>query len=127
MINGTVRMLIAWAHEPGDADVVGLPDWSNDERFDVVAKASYDASTADMRAMVRALLADRFQLRTHVEHRDQSIYSMVIANEDGRLGPRLRRVDEDCDELVDAIMRGRMTPLFAPRRRALAGRGLSSR
>ena len=67
--------------------MVGLPDWADRERFDVVAKASYDASTADMRAMVRALLADRFQLRTHVEHREQSIYSMVIANKDGRLEP----------------------------------------
>jgi len=42
------------------------------------------------RLMLRQLLADRFKLALHHEIRDISIYALVIARRDGKLGPQLR-------------------------------------
>jgi uncharacterized protein (TIGR03435 family) len=46
--------------------------------------------------MLRALLADRFKFAAHVETQERPIYNLVVARADGRLGPRLRRIDSDC-------------------------------
>jgi uncharacterized protein (TIGR03435 family) len=46
--------------------------------------------------MLRALLEDRFKLRTHTETRQQQIYALVKARSDGRLGPGLHESAVDC-------------------------------
>jgi uncharacterized protein (TIGR03435 family) len=47
--------------------------------------------------MMRALLADRFKLAVHGERREQPVYDLVLARSDGRLGPGLKRAEEDVD------------------------------
>jgi len=47
--------------------------------------------------MARAMLADRFKLRVHVETREAAGYAMVLARSDGKLGPSLRPPAVDCD------------------------------
>jgi uncharacterized protein (TIGR03435 family) len=103
MLNGTAHMLIRYAHGTGNTDILGLQGWAQTDRFDVVAKASDEAADAEMRAMVRTLLAERFSLRTHVEHQEQSTYALVIANQRQMSKPQLRRIDADCDALFDAV------------------------
>jgi uncharacterized protein (TIGR03435 family) len=46
--------------------------------------------------MLKALLMERFQLAAHLEKRELPAFSLVLANRDGRLGPRLRRSGPDC-------------------------------
>src|SRR6185503_12962292 len=48
-----------------DAQISGGPNWVSTERFDVEAKAPADAPPAQVQAMLKALLADRFKLTTH--------------------------------------------------------------
>jgi uncharacterized protein (TIGR03435 family) len=48
--------------------------------------------------MLRALLAERFQLATRNEARELSVYALVLARKDGRLGPQLVRSEVDCDK-----------------------------
>jgi uncharacterized protein (TIGR03435 family) len=47
--------------------------------------------------MIRALLADRFKLRSHAETRDLPVYALVLARQDRRLGPGLTETSpEEC-------------------------------
>jgi uncharacterized protein (TIGR03435 family) len=55
-----------------------------------------------MRLMVRRLLAERFNLKTHLETRDLPRYALVLARSDGRLGPRLKQSASDCPAIVAA-------------------------
>jgi uncharacterized protein (TIGR03435 family) len=46
--------------------------------------------------MLRTLLADRFKLVMHRETKDLPIFELVLARQDGKLGPQLRRAAVDC-------------------------------
>jgi uncharacterized protein (TIGR03435 family) len=74
--------------------VVGGPDWIANARFDIVARAP-EGVTRDI-AMLRALLTERFGLKTHTETRQIPIYTLVLARSDRRLGPQLRPSKTDC-------------------------------
>lgn len=79
--------------------VAGGPNWINPDKFDVVAKAPEQDGTPSMLTMVgmlRNLLFDRIKLVTHTEQRELPIYALLLAREDGRLGPGLRRTTGDC-------------------------------
>ena len=47
--------------------------------------------------MLRTPLADRFQLIVHTESREAPMYALVVARNDGRLGPELRKASIDCE------------------------------
>src|SRR5437870_5930994 len=47
-------------------------------------------------AMIRALLADRFKLKTHMETRELPAYTLVHARSDKKLGLALRPTTLDC-------------------------------
>lgn len=44
--------------------------------------------------MVRQMLADRFALKAHSDVRERPIYRMVLAHQDGKLGPSIYRMDD---------------------------------
>ena len=46
--------------------------------------------------MVRALLADRFKLKMHTESREQSVFALVLARSDGKIGGQLRKSEAAC-------------------------------
>jgi uncharacterized protein (TIGR03435 family) len=102
MINVVLPVIVSRAYPGiGPADIAGLPDWARTERFDVNATSSLPQATADDRAaMLRAMLADRFKLVTHVEKRKQPAYDLVLARADGRLGPGMKPVETDCARVV---------------------------
>jgi uncharacterized protein (TIGR03435 family) len=54
--------------------------------------------------MLRALLRERFGFFAHREERETKVYNLVLAREDGRLGPRLRRPDDavNCESIQAA-------------------------
>jgi uncharacterized protein (TIGR03435 family) len=76
--------------------VVGGPDWIRTKRFDLVAKADGNPAKDHFPLMLRALLAERFDLHLRSEMRERETFALVMARIDGRLGPRLRRTDLDC-------------------------------
>jgi uncharacterized protein (TIGR03435 family) len=47
--------------------------------------------------MLRALLEERFQVKVHTEMRETKTYALILANKDGKLGPRLQRSDCQTD------------------------------
>jgi uncharacterized protein (TIGR03435 family) len=76
----TARALIELAFDLRHFQVVGGPSWVNDDRYDVDAKAAEGMVTyQQMRPMLQALLADRFQLRVRSEARTARGYEIVPA------------------------------------------------
>jgi uncharacterized protein (TIGR03435 family) len=96
--NATVRMLIVNAYEILDAQLVGGPRWIETERFDVNASRG-GAPFSQVPAMMRTLLAERFNLKVHHEMRDLPMYTLVLARSDGALGPAITRAA--CEERTD--------------------------
>jgi uncharacterized protein (TIGR03435 family) len=96
-IGATLRELIRAAHGlREDAQIAGGPGWVGADRFDVEGKAAADSSPAQVQAMLKALLVDRFKLTAHTESRQLPLYALVMAKSDGKMGPRLRRSGTEC-------------------------------
>jgi uncharacterized protein (TIGR03435 family) len=97
MTNVSLKRLIQNAYQLQDQQIAGGPDWIATARFDVVANSdTANLSAMDRWMMVRALLADRFKLKMHTEARQQSVFALVLARSDRKLGERLRAVTPDC-------------------------------
>jgi len=94
--NAPVMMLLLQAYDLPEARIVGAPSWARAERFDVIATSSSAPNLEQMRLMLRSLLARRFGLSAHTEMRDAQRYSLILARSDGRLGPGLRKTNDDC-------------------------------
>ena len=93
MTNVTVKRLIQNAYQLQDQQIAGGPGWIASEHFDIVANSeASNLSPEDRWMMVRALLADRFKLKMHTEPREQSVFALVLARSDGKLGEQLEEV-----------------------------------
>jgi len=79
-----------------DERIAGGPDWMDSERYTLEARAERAVSAAEMGAMLRTLLAQRFKLTVRVETRELPVYALVLARSDRRLGPELRRSEMAC-------------------------------
>jgi uncharacterized protein (TIGR03435 family) len=66
-----------------------LPAWSDDMRFDVEARTQGSPTKDDMRAMVRSMLEDRFQLKLHTETKQTDVLRLEVVHP-GKLGPAIR-------------------------------------
>lgn len=95
-INYTVRSLVSTAYQITPDRLLGWPDWTARERFDITAAIPPGPPGADRRPMLQRLLADRFGLKTHRDTRELPVYLLVKARADGRLGPGLRPSTLDC-------------------------------
>ena len=113
-VNIPLRFVIASAYGVGDDRVVGGPGWLATDRFDISAKGDESAPRAQMTLMVRALLAQRFQLAVHTESRETPIYSLIVARRDGRLGSQLRPTSPECVETIAARRRAQTPQPQAP-------------
>jgi uncharacterized protein (TIGR03435 family) len=96
--------LIARAYSPiGRAEIYGLPVWASRDFYDVSATSPLTTARPEQRtAMLRAMLADRFQLLAHTERRELPSYDLVLDRKDGRLGPGLVPSDLDCEAITAA-------------------------
>lgn len=100
--------LISFAHQLQPYELQGGPEWLTTDRWDVLAKIDGDPAPLPpgdprpdaMMLATRALLADRFRLSMHRETRALEVYRLVMAKEDRRPGPGLRRSTYDCAGLV---------------------------
>jgi uncharacterized protein (TIGR03435 family) len=117
--NMPLRGLIAFAYgtpQPlPNFRIIGGPSWIDSDRFDINAKASTEfqpgmgGPSPQLSLMLRALLAERFKLVVHNESRELPVYDLVMARNDARPGPQLRRSEVDCAALL-ASRRGGGAP-----------------
>src|SRR5271157_4406321 len=67
------------AYEVKDYQVVG-PDWIGAERYDISAKIPAGGASRDkVHEMLQNLLADRFGLKLHRDHKEFPVYALVVA------------------------------------------------
>jgi uncharacterized protein (TIGR03435 family) len=117
--NVGLRNLVLAAYELQDFQLVGGPSWVTSRKFDLNAKAaSPDATMKDMAPMLKTLLADRFQLRTHTETREVPVGVLVVARGDGKLGPKMKvstancpSVEEQGQKVQEAMSKGGLASL----------------
>lgn len=81
-----------WDLNPNNKEgIVNAPKWLDTTKFDITAKAGANVrvdkfSTGnlinyeDLRNMLRALIAERFQMKWHMEDRPVTAYTLVAAN-----------------------------------------------
>ena len=61
--------LISSAYGVDPDKVLSGPNWLELDRFDILATAPAGASPEALKTMLQALLADRFQLKVHIDKR----------------------------------------------------------
>jgi uncharacterized protein (TIGR03435 family) len=97
-----LRLLIRQALQKPDYQVIGAPGWVDTERYTMAAKAPAGAPTNANAVMMVNLLKDRFQLAMHTETRQLPIFNLVLARDDGRLGPSLKPSSAECQATIAA-------------------------
>jgi uncharacterized protein (TIGR03435 family) len=110
--NRPIATIVAAAAPEPVFEVLGLPDWTKTERYDIQAKPVPDSHpTREQRAeMMRNLLLDRLKLVAHVEERTRDGFALILVRGDGRLGPELKRSSLDCLGADGPRCGGRMRP-----------------
>lgn len=91
IINSTLKFCVQVAWNVKDFQVSGASGWMDTQRYDIDAVAANPFTREESRAMLRALLADRFGLAVHSETQDRQGYALVVA----RNGPKLPPPIED--------------------------------
>jgi bla regulator protein blaR1 len=94
--NVTLGQLVRLAFQLQDNQLVGGPKWLFEDRFDVKGTGTAPGRDGPLFDKLKAMLADRFKLVTHVETREQSIYQLVLARRDGKLGEKITPSTTDC-------------------------------
>ena len=98
LLNVPMMTLVGRAHSIAPIDMIGLPEWSQTERYDVSATSPLGrpATALERASMIRSMLADRVKLVAHVETRELPAWDLVLARSDGRLGSGMRPSEIDC-------------------------------
>jgi len=107
--NYTLQALVMAAYNLNSRAVSGGPAWADTDRFDIVAAAPNEIrpNPDEQMAMLRKLLADRFQLTFHRERKEMPVYRLTVA----KGGPKLKESAAAPDEppaLINVMFPGRV-------------------
>lgn len=93
VVHASLIDLINFASGLQKRQILNAPDWLSTETFDISAKPDSpgEPSNKQWQSMVKKLMADRFQLKSHYEKREMPVYLLTIA----KGGPKLKRSDHD--------------------------------
>jgi len=86
-LNASLQAIITTAYQIPDFELAGGPAWLTTEKWDIEAKGPGAAPPQQVLEMLRALLAERFQLKVHTESRQMPIYALVVAKNGPKLEP----------------------------------------
>lgn len=79
-----------------------LPKWANEDRFDIQARGTANATKDQMRLMMQSLFVDRFKLMSHSVTRRDLVFALVLVKA-GKTGPQLHSRSSDsepCDNFT---------------------------
>ena len=89
----TLKSLLVMAYGVRNDQISGGPGWIGSDRFDINAKAETPVDRIpeeQLRPMLQALLAERFQLKVHHESERRTVYALVV----GKNGPKFQPSSE---------------------------------
>jgi uncharacterized protein (TIGR03435 family) len=94
--NYTVHNMIAAAYDLNPRAISGGPAWTDSQLWEIVAKAPGEKRPTwdDQMAMLRKLLAERFNFTFHREKKQFNIYDLTVSKE----GLKLKPTDAPPDE-----------------------------
>jgi uncharacterized protein (TIGR03435 family) len=87
-LTATLKDLIPFAYQVLPSQLEGGPGWAGSTAYDITAKMAGSTSNGDLRLMLQALLADRFQLKVRRETKEVGVYNLVV----DKNGPRMESV-----------------------------------
>jgi uncharacterized protein (TIGR03435 family) len=112
-LEGTLNVLIMAAYNVKDYQVTGGPTWTDSDVFTIVAKTEGEDTPKleQVRLMLRALLADRFQLKVHPDKKELKVYHLVVAKKTPKLKPSLpgERYGQTFDPSTPGTLRSSIT------------------
>jgi uncharacterized protein (TIGR03435 family) len=92
--NVSVRQILSRVYSTA-TEIVAAPSWIDAARFDIVATMEGNPDGRTRTEMLRNLLADRFQLRVHIESRPGRVYALTpLAS--GKPASRLHASTAEC-------------------------------
>ena len=97
-----LQSLLAFAYQMPLYQLAELPDWIRSTRYEINAVASRVPTPSEQTSLLRALLAQRFQIVARKATEERPIYALVLARADGRLGSGLRPTANDCLAIMSA-------------------------
>ncbi len=85
--NVTVNWMIKLAYNMHAHQITGGPAWLDSAKYDTVGRPDTPGqpSRDQMKLMIQGLLADRFQLKFHIEKREMPVYAMVVLKTGAKL------------------------------------------
>jgi uncharacterized protein (TIGR03435 family) len=86
-----VKAFVAFAYKLLPAEIsTKLPEsFSQENLFEIEARAPGNPTKDQMRLMMQSLLAERFKLRVHFETREGPVFALTLVRP-GQIGPKLR-------------------------------------
>jgi len=101
----TIAELIQFAYQVRKRQIDGGPAWINELRFDVAGEPNAPGlpSLDQQRLMLRKLLAERFNLKVHIVHRDFPVYALIIHKK----SPHLVAADPSGNHLLMSVREGK--------------------
>lgn len=76
--NIPVKLMISLMYRVPMRQIVGAPEWTESERYDIEAKADKPYSIDDLQVMFQSLLADRFKFTFHMESKEGTVYALLV-------------------------------------------------
>jgi uncharacterized protein (TIGR03435 family) len=104
LTNTSLADCLRYAYALTNNDQISAPEWVKSKvvRFDIVAKAPADTPLDQIRLMLQALLAERFQLALHREQKELSYLALVV----GKKGPKLKEALAEPDTSGNKYLMG---------------------
>jgi uncharacterized protein (TIGR03435 family) len=87
--NNDVKRMICWAYDIHPEQVIGAPEWTETERFDITAIPDGEGQPNyyQYKAMLQKLLADRFKLKFHHDSKVFSVFVVTVAKGGPKMTP----------------------------------------
>src|SRR5262249_7536636 len=100
-----VKAVIEGAYGVQPFEVINVDSPVLSERVDIEAKTERPVgSVMELQQMLQPLLADRFKLVVQREKREMNALSLVLARNDGKLGPKMKKTQSQCDGLGRSVI-----------------------
>jgi uncharacterized protein (TIGR03435 family) len=73
-----VKLIISLMYKLPMRQIEGGPDWIRTDGYDIEAKADHPTTIDNLHIMFQTLLADRFNLKFHMETRTGPVYALTV-------------------------------------------------
>jgi uncharacterized protein (TIGR03435 family) len=109
------RTCVRWAYNVADFQVTG-PDWIDQQRYDIAAKATGDAGEDQLRLMLQTLLAERFKMTAQKLNNESQAWVLTVAKGGPKFKPSTTEgegsIQPDLQKMQVGIQRTSMADLI---------------